>query len=81
MIIKPVALTETQRIRAAWMSLIKGAGKGDSDAPFAQRLANEIMKVMAGQGSGIQHRLSEHKKAMANKLNVQVPKQTKMKRT
>jgi small subunit ribosomal protein S7 len=73
-VIRPVALTEQQRIRRAWMFLIRGAGKGDNTVPFPERLANEVIKVMGGQASGLQVRTNEHKLAISNRLNVQVPR-------
>jgi small subunit ribosomal protein S7 len=75
-VIRPVALTEKQRIRRAWMFLIRGAGRGDNTVPFPERLANEVIKVMAGQASGLQARNAEHKLAISNRLNVQVSTRT-----
>ena len=73
--ITPLPLFERQRIRVGWLSLVKAAGKKNtSKEPFPDRLANEVIKVMEGKGAGIAFRIAEHKKAMANKLNVQVPK-------
>jgi ribosomal protein S7 len=76
--IVPFALNEKQRIRAGWTSMIRAAAKGEERlSPFTERLANEVIKAFEGRGVGQQNRITEHKRAMQNKLNVKVPKAMK----
>lgn len=70
----PVPMTERQRIRMAWYSIINSAAKGSSTTRFYEKLANEVIKAYEGRSGGVQNRLSEHKKAMANKLNIKQPR-------
>ena len=71
----PLPLNERQRIRTGWYSMIRPAAKGSNTIPFSQRLADEVIKAYEGRSGGLQKRLSEHKKAMASKLNLKLPKQ------
>jgi len=76
-VVKPVALNERQRIRAGWMIMVRSAAraaKGAIPTPFQDRLSIEIIKTMEGRGAGAAMRQQVHQTAMANKLNVQVPK-------
>lgn len=76
--IVPKPLFEKQRIRVGWMSLINAASKSrEHGLPFPDRLAKEVIKVMEGRGAGLPFRIAEHKKAMAHKLNVKLPKRIK----
>jgi len=71
----PLPLNERQRIRTGCYSMIRPAAKGSNTIPFSQRLADEVIKAYEGRSGGLQKRLSEHKKAMASKLNLKLPKQ------
>jgi len=70
----PWPLNERQRIRRAWHAMIKPAGKRGPPAPFAEKLANEVIKAYEERSGGAQLRLNEHKKAMASRMNVKLPK-------
>ena len=84
----PVPLKGKHRIRIGFLTMLnaskkkrKGGSRGGGPSektsergPFAERLAKEVVKVMEGRGSGLQFRLTEHKRAMVHRLNVKVPK-------
>jgi ribosomal protein S7 len=68
--ITPTPLTEKQRIKKAFLSMTKPAGKKSSSYPFSASLADEVIKAYEGRSGGIQNRESEHKKAITNRHNV-----------
>jgi small subunit ribosomal protein S7 len=79
-VLRPVALNERQRIRQGWLSMVTAAGRAVKEnfrVPFQIRLATEIARTMEGKGPGMPKRQQTHLMAMANKLNIKVPRKVK----
>lgn len=78
MSIQPFPLFEKQRIRIGFLSMVKAANdqqKGRGIHSFPERFMREVIKVMEGRGAGLPFRIAEHKKAIQNRLNLQIPRQ------
>jgi len=69
----PVALSEKQRVRDA-IDAILAASKSRAGNELEERLAREVVAVVAGDSPALKKKAEQHRQTMVNRGNIRMPR-------